>query len=277
MTSEPSTLTAIPAGIDPKVANPARIYDYFLGGTHNFPSDREQAGQLISLLPCNPEVARSNRGFLRRAVDLMAASGIDQFLDLGSGLPTARNVHEVAQARNPLASVVYVDNDPIAVAHGEALLAENPGAAVIEADMREPGKVLNHPRVKELLDFSRPIGLVLVSVLSFVNDAEDPDGLVAAYRSAAVPGSYLAVTTFTDEDADDRVRAQAQNMADLFHSVDRPVYARDRADMLRWMEGTELLSPGVTPPAHWRPDEEATVLARSEAWMLGYAALGRVV
>lgn len=276
MTTETPTRTGVPEGIDPLIPNPARIYDYFLGGTLHFAADREEGRRLEALLPCQIPLARAARGFLRRSVDFMVSEGIDQFLDIGSGLPTVRNSHEVAQARNPQARVAYVDRDRTAVAHGELILADTPGTVMVAGDLRDPGSILNHPRVRELLDFDRPLGLLLANVMSFISDDEDPDGLVAAYRDACAPGSFITISGYTDERADDQTREQAHAMVDYFTSLAKPVYARDHAAYVRWFEGTELVSPGVTAPAKWRPDAEAAVLAQSESWMLGYAGVGRV-
>ena len=180
--------------INTGVPNPARIYDYFLGGKDNFPADREVAEQVVAIAPVARDIVEDNRAFLRRAVRLLAGeAGIRQFIDLGSGLPTQGNVHEIAQAAVPDARVVYVDNDAMVVTHSRALLAGD-NTAAIEADLRDPDSVMGHPEVRELIDFDQPIALLLMAILHFVPDDEDPYGIVARFRDALPAGSYLALS-----------------------------------------------------------------------------------
>jgi S-adenosyl methyltransferase len=184
-------LSWVPPGIDTRRANVARVYDYWLGGSHNFLADQDAARATAAVQPSVRTNARANRAFLGRAVRFLAANGIRQFLDVGSGIPTEGNVHEIAQRTDPAARIVYADVDPVAVAHSSAILAGNPSAAVIEADLREPQKILASDTVRDVIDFARPVGLLLVAVLHFLTDAQDPWQIVATLRDALAPGSYL--------------------------------------------------------------------------------------
>src|SRR5215469_50381 len=181
----------VPPELDARRANVARVYDYLLGGAQNFLPDQDAARAIAAVEPNIRAMARANRAFLGRAVRFLAAAGVRQFLDIGSGIPTAGNVHEIAQEADPGARVVYVDIDPVAIAHSRAILAANPNAAIAEADLRDPEKILAHPAVSTLIDFTEPVGLLLVAVLHFFRDDEDPWHIVAALRDALVPGSYL--------------------------------------------------------------------------------------
>src|SRR5215470_9279763 len=169
----------------------ARVYDFFLGGSHNFAVDRAMAEQLLTLAPDVAEIMRANRAFLRRAVRFMVGEGINQFLDIGSGIPTVGNVHEVAQAADPDARVVYVDIDPVAYAHSRAMLKGNDKVVIVRADLREPDVILGSPEVAQLLDLSRPVGLLIVSVLHFIEDSLEPQPAVARLREAMPSGSFL--------------------------------------------------------------------------------------
>jgi SAM-dependent methyltransferase len=177
-----------PAGVDARRANVARVYDYWLGGTENFQADRDLARQILAVEPSVRAIARANRDFLGRAVRFLCGAGIRQFLDIGSGIPTQGNVHAAAQAADPQARVVYADIDPVAIAHSRAILAENPNAAAIQADLRDPAAILADDTTRRLIDFRRPVGLLLVAVLHFIADAEEPARLVATLRDALAPG-----------------------------------------------------------------------------------------
>ena len=186
-------------GFDPSVPSPARMYDYYLGGKDNFAADREAAEQALSVVPFGREVARANRQFLVRAVTFMARSGIGQFIDLGTGLPTRPNVHEVARSVLPDARVLYVDNDPMVCSHARALLATNDGVAAIQGDIRTPQAILNDPVTRELIDFTRPVGVLFVAVLHFLTDDDQPWEQVAAFRWRMASGSMLAVSHITSD------------------------------------------------------------------------------
>ena len=178
----------------------ARIYDYLLGGFYNFDVDRAVARKITEALPDMPLYMRANRAFLRRVVRFLADQGIDQFLDLGSGIPTVGNVHEIAQQANPSAAVVYVDNEPVAVNHSRTILQDNPKATVIQADIRQPEVILGHPETRRLLDFNRPTAVLFLSVLLFVIDDEEAYGVVHYMRDALVPDSYIAISHPTDDE-----------------------------------------------------------------------------
>jgi hypothetical protein len=252
--------------INTGVPNPARIYDYLLGGKDNYPADREVADQLVAIAPVAREVVGDNRAFLRRAVRFLAReAGIRQFIDLGSGLPTQGNVHEIAQAVAPDARVVYVDNDAMVVTHGRALLAGD-NTITIKADLREPDVVLGHPEVRELIDFDRPIALLLVAILHFVPDEEDPPGIVARFRDALPTGSYLAISHGT-RDVPVRPDMSAAEMAEMGARVERLyqqttsfMVTRTRAQVERFFDGFDLLDPGLVEIQLWRPDDPISTL-----------------
>ncbi len=246
--------------------NPARIYDYLLGGKDNFPADREVAEQLLAIAPVARDVAEDNRAFLRRAVRFLTReAGIRQFMDLGSGLPTQGNVHEIAQAITPDARVVYVDNDAMVVTHGRALLAAD-NTVVIQADLREPDDILGHPEVRELIDFHKPIALLLTAILHFIPDDEDPLGIVARFRDALPSGSYLAISHGT-RDVPARPDMSADEMADMGERVEQlyqlttaSLVTRTRAQVERFFDGLELVDPGLVEIQRWRPDEQGSTL-----------------
>lgn len=274
-----SELTNLVSGrteVDLEIPNAARMYDYYLGGVHNFPADRALADQAHRVLPCVNLLARLNRAFLRRAVLHMVEQGITQFLDLGSGIPTVGNVHEVAQARNPETRVVYVDYEPIAVAHSETILAEIQHAAVVQADIRRSDVVFNHPHVRELLNFSEPIGLLLVGVLLFIPDSDNPAGLVTTYRDMCTPGSYMALSHISDDEADPVTRTQVRELVEVYKRANEQIYLRGKATVAEWFDGTELVDPGVSLLADWRPDGGLEGDLETPARLLGYGGMGRI-
>src|SRR5450432_1885200 len=189
----------IPPGVDTDRANIARVYDYLLGGSHNFLADQDVGRMITAVEPNARAIGQANRTFLGRSVRFLAGAGISQFLDIGSGIPTQGNVHEVAQQANPAARVAYVEIDPVAIAHSKAILAGNENTAIIDADLREPGKILAHEAIGPLIDFNQPAALLLVSVLPFIADAEDPWRIVATLRDALAPGSYFVLCHATDD------------------------------------------------------------------------------
>ncbi|MGH3839576.1 MAG: SAM-dependent methyltransferase, partial [Pseudonocardiaceae bacterium] len=187
----------VPFGVDMTVPNAARVYDYWLDGAHNFAADREMANKIQQVVPAARDAARINRSFLRRVVLFMVDSGIRQFLDIGSGIPTVGNVHEIAQRADPECRIVYVDKEPVAVAHSELLLAGNDRAAAIQANLRDVRGVLDHPQTQRVLDIDQPVGLLMLWLLHFVPDSWDPVGILARYRDRLAPGSYLALSHVT--------------------------------------------------------------------------------
>jgi hypothetical protein len=253
MADEPSW---VPPGVDTKRANVARVYDYWLGGSHNFLPDQDLGRAISAVEPNARAAARANRDFLGRAVRFLAAAGIGQFLDVGSGIPTQGNVHEVAQLASPGARVAYVDLDPVAIAHSKAILAGNQNATVVDADLREPEEILGHQAVRQLLDFTQPTGLLLVAVLHFISDADDPWQIVATLRDALAAGSYLVVCHATNESRP----AVAQAAETVYNrSVPTQVHTRSRAQILRFFDGLDLVDPGLVYIPLWRPDSPGDV------------------
>ncbi|GIE34468.1 hypothetical protein Ait01nite_075130 [Actinoplanes italicus] len=238
--------------IDPNRPSAARIYDAYLGGTHNFDADRVVAARAVELLPETPQIARANRAFLRRAVRYATGRGIRQFLDLGSGIPTEHNVHEVAQELAPDARVVYVDLDPTAVLYGRHLLGEDPRTAVVHGDLQHPAAILAEPEVRNLLDLTRPVAVLMVAVLHFLPDGPAMDSALAAYRDAAAPGSVLAVSHLTSSGDP----AQMERVTDLYNRAGTPLVPRDAAQVARFFEGWRLVEPGLVFGPQWRPDGE---------------------
>ncbi|PYC85842.1 methyltransferase [Streptomyces tateyamensis] len=254
----------------PEMPHPARIYNYFLGGKDNFPADRAAAEQMIAVAPRTPGAAKANRAFLQRAVRFVAGQGIDQFLDIGTGIPTAGNTHEVAQQVNPKAGVVYVDNDPIVLAHARALMAGagHGATAVIQADLREPAAILADPRVHEVLDFDRPVALMLVAVLHFVDEELDPYGLVATLLEALPSGSYLILSHATG-DFDPPATAEAGKQ--IYKKAAAQVSPRTREQVARFTAGLEEVEPGLVALSRWRPESAE----QAEVWAPGYAVVAR--
>jgi hypothetical protein len=245
----------VPPGVDTRRANVARVYDYLLGGTHNFLPDQDLGRALAAVEPNMQSGARANRDFLGRAVRFLSSAGIRQYLDIGSGIPTQGNVHEVAQAADPAARVAYVDLDPVATAHSRAILDGNDRAAVIEADLRTPEKILADPGMR-LLDLSQPVGLLLAAVLHFISDEEDPWQVVATLRDSLARGSYLVVCHATNESRP----AVAQAAQTVYNrSVAIQAHTRSRADILRFFDGFDLVDPGLVYIPLWRPDSPADV------------------
>ncbi len=236
------------------------MYDYFLGGAHNFEVDRQLADQIAAMTPNLPATMRAGREFLRRAVRVLLDAGIDQFLDIGSGIPTVGNVHEVAQAANPQARVVYVDIDPVAVAHSRELLAGNESTGVIHADLRDPQRILAETRALQLLDFDRPLGILLAGVVHFVPDTDRPGDILATLRAAAAPGSHLVISHSTYED-------QPQEMLDaqrLSARTSTEITLRSRAEITSFFGDWTILEPGVVHMELWRPDSPSDVAADAQ-------------
>jgi S-adenosyl methyltransferase len=263
----------VPRIVDTAAPSGARTYDYLLGGSHNFAADRAMADQVESAVPGIRAAARLNRAFLARAVRLMIDQGVTQFLDIGSGIPTVGNVHEIAQRENPSCRVVYVDKDPIAVAHSELMLMGNERAAMVEADMREPESILDHPTVGELLDFTQPIGLLFLLVLHWVPDDADPSGLVAHYRAALPSGSHLAITHMTDDLQSDKVTAVAGIVG---HSRGAgQVFPRTREEIATLFGDFAMLAPGLVPTGTWRPGGIGDIADDPEMNELSFAGVAR--
>ncbi|MER6418584.1 SAM-dependent methyltransferase [Streptomyces sp. NPDC001137] len=243
-----------PRSIDISVPSVSRIYDYYLGGSHNFEVDREAARKAMEFMPGLPKIMQANRAFMRRAVRFAVGEGIDQFLDIGSGIPTFGNVHEVAQAANPGARVVYVDHDPVAVAHSQAVLADNEGTGVVAADLLKPQEILASTEVERLIDLNRPVALLLVAILHFVEDADDPYEAVAQLRDALAPGSLLVLTHASYEGIP-LPAERAEGAVDVYKDIRNPLIMRSRDEIARFFEGYDMVEPGLVAPPLWRPQE----------------------
>jgi SAM-dependent methyltransferase len=268
-----------PFEIDSSVAHPARRYDYWLGGSANFEADRISGDFAATAFPTIRISAMENRRFLRRAVTyLVEQAGIGQFLDIGTGIPAADNVHEVAQSIDPNARVVYVDNDPIVLAHARRLLESAPGGATayIHADLREPDTILNHPDLRANLDLSRPVGLLLIAVVHFLHDSDDPYSRIARLTRTLAPGSHLVMSHATADFLSPKARAAYDAAVERDRRLSSaPGVPRDRAAFARFFEDKELIPPGVVALPDWRselpPDERP-----SAADVSFYSAVARI-
>ena len=250
-------------GINTNVPHPARVYDYFLGGTDNFQADRAAAEAAIKAFPRTAESARSARAFLRRAVRFLAAeAGIRQFLDIGAGLPSGDNVHQVAQSIAPEAKIVYVDNDPIVLLHAKALLASPEGVVVyLDADLRDPENILRE--AAKTLDFGQPIAVLLLGILHRIGDQDDPYGIVRRLIQAIPGGSYLAICHLTAD-----IYPEMAEFARVLNErqLDAPLVLRDHAQVTAFFDGLDLLEPGVVQLSKWRPRSEAESMAAAALW-----------
>ncbi|WP_406341327.1 SAM-dependent methyltransferase [Streptomyces sp. NBC_00648] len=262
-----------PTGIDISVPSVSRIYDYYLGGSHNFEVDREAARKAMEFIPGLPKVMQANRAFMRRAVRFAMDEGITQFLDIGSGIPTFGNVHEVAQSAAPEARVVYVDHDPVAVAHSRAVLDGNERAGVLAADLRKPQDILTSPEVGRLLDLDQPVALLLVAVLHFVEDADDPRTAVAQLRDALAPGSLLILTHAAYEGiplSEDR----AGGAVGVYRNIRNPLVMRTSDEIATFFDGFEMVAPGLVQMPMWRP--ESSPEQEDPYAFSGFAGVGRI-
>ncbi|HEU5156065.1 MAG TPA: SAM-dependent methyltransferase [Streptosporangiaceae bacterium] len=262
---------ATAADIDVSKPNIARMYDYFLGGKDNYAADREAAEKVIAAAPQAPALAHTNRAFMHRAVRHLAETGIRQFIDVGSGLPTQENTHEVARRVAPGSRVVYVDNDPIVLTHSRALLGMDDQTVVIEADMRRPADILEHPRLRGVVDWSKPVGVLLTSVLHLITDEEEPGEIVARFRDGMAPGSHIVISHVS---AQDHV-ASARRGAAVYRQVGATTNTlRERDEILAFFDGFDLVAPGLVPLPDWRPEPAAAAAEarRGEklpVWYLG--------
>jgi O-methyltransferase involved in polyketide biosynthesis len=236
-------------GLDITVPNAARIYDYFLGGKDNFEADRTAAGEITRAIPGAAEACRLNRAFLGRVVRCLSAAGISQFIDIGSGLPTRDNVHEIAKRADPAARIVYTDYDPMVVTHAQNLLElKSGGVAVVEADLRKPEEITGSPRVRELIDFSQPVGVLMFAVLHFLTDEERPADIIAHFRDVMAPGSYLALSHITDEQIGEHSSRAARQ---VYQRASAPAVPRSRAEILQFFGGLEFTRPGLVNISSW--------------------------
>ncbi|GAB6903855.1 SAM-dependent methyltransferase [Kineosporia succinea] len=251
-----------PRNIDLTTPSAARVYDYFLGGAHNFAPDREMARRILDLHPSAEVNAQANRAFLHRAVRHLVQQGVRQFIDLGSGIPTVGNVHEIAQREAPDSRVVYVDIDPIAVAHSELILHGVENAAVLNADLRHPAEILASAPVKNLIDLTEPVAFLMVAVLHFIPESDHPEQTIAALHEVAAPGSHLVISHGYDarlEQAaagpalDGRLTGEGQQVLDTYRTAD-PITVRTRARVTELFGGFSLVDPGLVWVPQWRPD-----------------------
>ncbi|WP_030756393.1 MULTISPECIES: SAM-dependent methyltransferase [unclassified Streptomyces] len=242
-----------PPGIDISVPSVSRIYDYYLGGSHNFEVDRQTARRAMEFMPGLPKIMQANRAFMRRAVRHAVAEGVTQFLDIGSGIPTFGNVHEIAQAASPQARVVYVDHDPVAVAHSRAVLTGDDHSDIVAADLRKPKEILAAPEVGRLLDLGRPVALLLVAVLHFLEETDDPYAAVAELRDALAPGSLLILTHASYEGIP-LTQETAAGTVGVYRDMRNPLVMRTRDQISGFFDGFEMLEPGLVSMPDWRPD-----------------------
>ncbi|MER6830151.1 SAM-dependent methyltransferase [Streptosporangium sp. NPDC000563] len=264
------------ARIDPTIPHPARIYDYLLGGKDHFAADREVGEQLVKLSPGTREGVRAHRAFLGRGVRHLAADAkITQFLDIGTGIPTQGNTHEIAQQVNPAARVAYVDNDPIVLVHGRALLAssEEGMTTVIEADLRDPDRILSHPEITEVIDFTRPVALILAGVLHFITEEERPHELVERYKAAVPSGSQLLLSHVT---LDFAPKGPEEQFTKPFDKGAAPMVPRSHAQVTEFFQGWTMAAPGLVEVVTWRPDEDEyqePIPGGGHAWAYGGLAV----
>ncbi|RDG39153.1 SAM-dependent methyltransferase [Streptomyces corynorhini] len=254
-------------------AHSARMYDYYLGGTTNFPADREAATRAMAAFPSILATARVNRRFMHRSVRFLAREGMRQFLDIGTGIPTSPNLHEVAQREAPEARVVYTDNDPIVLAHARALLRSAPEGrtAYVHGDVTEPEVLLAAPGLRETLDFTRPVALSLNALLHFVTDEHDAYAVVERLKAALPSGSTLAIAHATTEFDP----AGMARLTTAYRAAGTPGQARTRAEIARFFAGWRLLGPGITPSHQWLPDPEESSERVTDKEAACYAGVAR--
>lgn len=257
-----------PPEIDITIAHPARMYDFYLGGKTHFAADREAAEKVLAVLPEGRDMAIANRAFLGRAVRFLTGQGITQFLDIGTGIPSPGSTSEILRGRADHARVVYVDNDPIVIAHARALLADGEIATVVHADLRQPAELLAAPGVTKVLDFSQPVAILLVAVLHFVRESEDPQGIVRQLRDALPAGSYLAISHGTADFSPARATAAVSG----YDQAAAPFVLRSKEQVGGFFDGLRLVEPGLVQLPYWRPDGAVDADA-SKIWL--YAGVGR--
>jgi hypothetical protein len=254
---------------DPNVPNVARIYDFLIGGKDNFVADREAAARLLEAVPGAAVAARENRAFLHRAVRYLACEAeIRQFLDIGAGLPAARAVHEIVHGLVPPPVVVYADNDPVVIRHADALISGAPGATAIQADLRQPRALLDQATKGGLIDLARPVAVLLVAILHFVEDSEDPWAIVGRLKDQMAPGSYLVISHVT---ADHIPPQAAQQARDAYADASAPGVPRTRAQIARFFGGLDMVAPGLVNLSGWRPADSGPAPGPA----LFYAGVGR--
>ncbi|WNI20861.1 SAM-dependent methyltransferase [Streptomyces sp. ITFR-16] len=263
-----------PQGIDISVPSVSRMYDFYLGGSHNFEVDREAARKAMEFMPGLPKIMQANRAFMRRAVRYALGEGVTQFLDIGSGIPTFGNVHEVAQTIDPAAKVAYVDHDPVAVAHSQAVLEGNEGAVIATADLRRPQEIRDSKEITGLLDLGRPVALLLVAVLHFIEDSDDPHAAVAELSELLAPGSLLVVTHASYEGIP-LTQEQADGTVGVYKNIRNPLVMRSRDEIGRFFDGYEMVEPGLVSMPLWHPDSPVAPENEDPYAFSGFAGVGR--
>ena len=261
----------MPGGVDIDQPSVARVYDYYLGGSHNFEADRLFAAKVMAAVPDMRWVITENRAFLRRAVRFMLEAGIEQFVDLGSGIPTVGNVHEVVAAVNPSGRVVYVDHDPVAIAHSRAILQGDPNTVVVSGDLRTPKHVLDHPDLRRLVDLQRPVGVLLNAVLHFVPDDQEAGGIVAELADTVVAGSFIGISHASADEMQDG----AQRTESLYNQSVAAMAMRSHSEVRALFGSLSLVEPGVVKIPMWRPEIPDDLDPKSERYP-GYAGVARV-
>jgi hypothetical protein len=264
----------IPEGLPIDKPTAARIYDYLLGGYHNLEIDRQVADKVLEIYPDARVGSQACRAFLRRVVTFLTDCGVDQFLDIGAGIPTVGNTHEVAQRANPAARIVYVDIDPVAVAHGRAMLRDNPRATAIQADLRQPNRILDHPEVQALVDLDRPVGVLLLLILHAIRDDEVAYNAVTTLRDALVPGSLIAISHATRDCAPPAVIEQFERLSE--RTATRVRY-RSHDEVLAFFTGLEMVDPGLVFVPLWRPEERDDLLVNESERSVTYGGVGRTL
>lgn len=265
-----SEASQVPAGVDTGRPSPARIYDYMLKGNNYFQVDRFAAEKILTVAPESRDTCWSNRGFHQRAARFIAQCGVQQFIDIGSGLPTVGNTHEVVQKVAPEARVVYVDNDPMVELHSRTLLDSGGTVSVVCADLREPDAILEHPALLKLIDFAEPVGLLMTGVMMFVSDTADPWTLVSRYLNAVAPDSYLSLSHLTD---DYKPPVTAEGLRAVFDTATEHMYFRSKAKVERFFNGLELVppykgaEPGVTFTGLWGAEDVELADSEGSRWL----------
>jgi hypothetical protein len=245
------------------------MYDYMLGGRENFQADRDAAGRLLEQIPEIRDAVRDNRAFMRRAVRYLAEQGISQFLDIGAGLHTENTVHDAAHEVSQDAKVAYADRDALVISHGNALLAKSKQVIVVQADLREPRALLGLPAIQRHLDFAKPVAVLLLQVLHFVPDGDDPEGIVAAFKDALCPGSYLVIGHVTGDHVPQDVTAR---VLATYKQANDSLWPRGKDQILRFFDGFDVVEPGLTPAFAWRPGPDG---APERTIASGWVGVGR--
>jgi len=254
---------------NPDIPSAARVYDYVLGGKNHYPADREVAEAVLARTPSVRSAVQANRGFLRRAVRyVVAEAGVRQIIDLGAGLPTVKNTHEAAQDAAPDARIVYVDYDPAVLGHARNMLHQVPGAAVVQHEIQDTDAILDDPELRELINFSEPCAILLVAVLHFIPDSDDPAGIISRLLAPFPSGSCLVVSHVTA----DQVPALEDAVDAAYQPVREDAFLRSRAEVLAMLDGLELVPPGLVWVSDWRPDKHTPPM---DAEQMIYAAVGR--